>query len=525
MDLSVVIATGQLTDQPLVELVRDIAEAKLSGAVRLVRDRVKAVIYFDAGDVVFAVSNLKQHRMIECATEWGFASAAQLDKIPPKSTEVEFGLAMVQAGVLTVPRLEELFERLTTLVLRHVLVWTDGEWVFDPRVRLAQSVRAQITVYPLLVEAVKKLSPDLGPKRLTNHKRQLTPVMATNNSVPLSPMDAFVFSRVENGMQLETLLEVAGLPQADLLRSVYALALGGLLHGSLWPEALGEVQIKEARKLASQTLKAPTRTAAIKKPSMQTKSSGAKEIGSKDPAAPIPLTAEETAVQDRRAADEYLVRVEHAKDFYDVLGILRASTDDEIKRAYFDLAKRFHPDRFHQEQGTRLHKSLQNAFARVSQAYDTLRDPKLRAAHDKRFESAGTPKGGFDPLTADPNAGTVAQQAEVRFQQGLAAIQNGNAKEALILCAQASRMVPNQARYRAGYGQALAMDPDKRHQAETEIKEAIKLEPKNAAFLVILAEFYCDLGQNRRAITELQRALAVDPNNTLVQRRLADLQM
>ncbi|MEO7509278.1 MAG: hypothetical protein ABIZ95_18680, partial [Pyrinomonadaceae bacterium] len=112
-----------------------------------------------------------------------------------------------------------------------------------------------------------------------------------------------------------------------------------------------------------------------------------------------------------------------------------------------------------------------------------------------------------------------------RFQLGLTALKKGDAPQALIYCGQAAKMMSTTARYRAAYGQALAQNPDKRHEAESELKEAIRLEPKNATFIVVLAEFYSEMGLNHRAIAEFQRALTIEPGNVAARRRLADLQI
>ena len=56
---------GQLAEKPVAELIREIGEASVSGALRLARDRAKAVVYFENGDVAFAASNIRAHRLLE----------------------------------------------------------------------------------------------------------------------------------------------------------------------------------------------------------------------------------------------------------------------------------------------------------------------------------------------------------------------------------------------------------------------------------------------------------------------------
>ncbi len=79
-----------------------------------------------------------------------------------------------------------------------------------------------------------------------------------------------------------------------------------------------------------------------------------------------------------------------AKDFYDILGVSETATESDIKRAYRELAKKYHPDK---------HKGDANAEARfkeISEAYATLNDPKKRAQYDqmRRF-GGGNFSGNF----------------------------------------------------------------------------------------------------------------------------------
>src|SRR6185295_16623221 len=94
-----------------------------------------------------------------------------------------------------------------------------------------------------------------------------------------------------------------------------------------------------------------------------------------------------------------------------------------------------------------------------------------------------------------------------------AAKQLGKSNSAIGLFSAAARLVPNDARYRAYYGQALASHPGTRRLAEAEIQAAVKIDPANADYRVMLAELYRDLGFNVRARSELEKILKSAPNH------------
>lgn len=74
-------------------------------------------------------------------------------------------------------------------------------------------------------------------------------------------------------------------------------------------------------------------------------------------------------------------------DYYELLGVGRGASDDDIKSAYRKLAMRWHPDR---NNGS---KEAEEMFKAVSEAYDVLRDPQKRAVYD-RYGEAGLRGGG-----------------------------------------------------------------------------------------------------------------------------------
>jgi len=77
------------------------------------------------------------------------------------------------------------------------------------------------------------------------------------------------------------------------------------------------------------------------------------------------------------------------RDFYDVLGVSRNASADEIKRAYRKLAKQYHPDR------AKGDASAAAKFTEVQEAYDLLSDPKRREQYDRFGHAGPMPEGGW----------------------------------------------------------------------------------------------------------------------------------
>lgn len=64
------------------------------------------------------------------------------------------------------------------------------------------------------------------------------------------------------------------------------------------------------------------------------------------------------------------------KDYYKILGIERAASDDDIKKAYRRLARKFHPD-------VSKEKNAEERFKEIGEAYEVLKDTEKRAAYDR----------------------------------------------------------------------------------------------------------------------------------------------
>src|SRR5258708_24819984 len=87
------------------------------------------------------------------------------------------------------------------------------------------------------------------------------------------------------------------------------------------------------------------------------------------------------------------------RDYYQVLGVERNATPEDVKKAYRKLAVKYHPDKNPGD------KSAEDKFKELGEAYEVLNDPQKRAAYDQYGHAAfdrragGFGRGGFhDPF-------------------------------------------------------------------------------------------------------------------------------
>jgi curved DNA-binding protein CbpA len=288
----------------------------------------------------------------------------------------------------------------------------------------------------------------------------------------------------------------------------------------------------------------------VAKPAPDTRRASGSPPNVGTPAAPRPPAAAGTPEAEARRKDDDARRKEietrrieileafdglKTKNHFEVLGIPRASSEAQVKEAYFQLAKRFHPDTHHDPAMDDLGPKLEAVFIRLGQAYEVLRNPRTRgpyeadiASRTKHFPRAdtatppGTPPKGSPagaPATPPAQAPPVDREQETRraFEAMVAAekhMEQGKFWDAIQLLEHAVQWLEgrNLTRARVALGRSYAKNPNWAKQAETILKAAIASEPKSADAHFVLGELYASQGLRSRAASAFRRALEIQPD-------------
>jgi hypothetical protein len=352
---------GQLSEQPLAELICEIFQKSISGALRLQHENAKSVIYFEAGRVIYAASNLRELRLGVYLKKQGLVSEKQfsgLDKLPDLSLVSE----LCTRGILERKKVEPLIARQVNDILRVALLWTSGAWEFDDRSRLSDPIRVKLNTISLLIETVRKMKLDFVRTRFPSPDEMISRATVPPDFKALLPAEGFVLSRLDGPVRLRELIAISGLRELDATRTIYGLALAGFLKREHEQNVFAALVAKSARTAVNAE---ESRTAGT---------------------ANQPLSPAEPS-SDRKLEDleTFLARVEAASTHYEVLSVNESAAAEQIKNGYYTMARNYHPDRFHLQAETPLHARIGAAFARITQAYETLTDSKRRAAYDVKL--------------------------------------------------------------------------------------------------------------------------------------------
>jgi DnaJ-class molecular chaperone len=194
--------------------------------------------------------------------------------------------------------------------------------------------------------------------------------------------------------------------------------------------------------------------------------------------------------------------------------VKRDAAGPQIKAAYFQLAKTYHPDAVPADAPPDVRKLCADVFAKVSEAWSVLGEDASRAAYVELLRSGG-------PASVDVMA---IFQAENAFQAGTALVRARRFEEALAKFAEAVSLNADEAEFvmwKAWCEFLLSADRKRRHAGSAgEIEAALKRNPRCAQGYLFLGQMAKLVGDLALAEKHLKRGLGVAPDHADLQREL-----
>lgn len=200
-------------------------------------------------------------------------------------------------------------------------------------------------------------------------------------------------------------------------------------------------------------------------------------------------------------------------DYYELLGVEPDAIPSVIQGAFFQLAKKWHPDRLGPDLGD-VRELATKVFARMSEAHQVLSDPSRRKEYDDLRKAGGGSAEEQEQVQRVLRAATAFQKAEVLMKRN-------NTAGALEEARRAVELDPSQADYIA----LLAWVESTQLNANLEeilarIEKALRMEPNNTRIRWYRGSILKRLGKNGKAVGDFRFVVENDPRHVDAQREI-----
>lgn len=372
--------TQRLENTCVPRLIGACYQRRLSGTLTFRQLQVVRHVYFEQGAIIYAASEVVAERFGERLCTLGCISPDQLARaILETKKGKRLGACLVELGYLTTTDLQAMLVGHVAYLVHSLFLWTTGEYQFHPQQVRVDGFQHPLSPINLIFDGIRNL-PDVELIRrwLGAPHRVLQPVVAAQVNVPglvLTSEESYLLAQLDVPRRVEEVCHLVPMPEDRVLRALCAFTMTGI------------VNFADADPLP--VIESKTTTP-----------SSAKTLGEIDARRAAELCFE---------LEEKLRVVNGGGSHYQVLGINRRFTPEELKKAYRELAKKFHPDRHSQLAAFdfQVKAKLERVFIAIQQAYDVLSDEEQRRKYDLTLTGSSahsTPSGSRFATGAYPAA-------------------------------------------------------------------------------------------------------------------------
>jgi tetratricopeptide (TPR) repeat protein len=522
---------GTVSEGAIAGILRELYVSRRSGLLHFTRGDERRSVRFHKGNIVHGDTNVKEDRLGETLVSKGLLSPADLKRATGfvLRDKKRLGVVLQELGILDKNKLEDAIALHVREILLKAFSWAEGNYAFeeDPaETAFEADMTLKLSTAEMILEAVRSVEdPDVVRYALGDIDRVLglsSDPLLRFQKVTLSPADGYVLSRVDGTLSAREIVQMNPVPAEETMKSLYGLLCTGILEYLPLPPK--KPLTAEARKPAARPAPPATAKEAPQPPPP------AAATPAPPPAAPAAEPAAAAAGDPRR--QEILEAFEGLKtrNHFEVLGIPKASTEAQVKEAYFRLAKRFHPDAHHDPALADLGDKLEAVFIRLGRAYEVLRNPRSRSSYEAdlaarapRAPTGGPPATPETPPPADPEL--ESRQAEEAYRRAEKHFDREQYWDAIQILEPTLPMVQgkNKNKVRVLLAKAYLKNPKWVKRAEEQLQAVVKEDAANVDAHFLLGTLYKAGGLKSRALHAFQRVLELKPDHEKAAAELVEL--
>ncbi len=454
--------------KPAFLIFREILKKKTQGTLYLISPNFSKELYFSEGNLTFAKTSLIQERIGEILFKIGKINAKQFSTISAllSNTTERIGKILVSQEIISQRDLFlALLYQIRTIAL-SVFNLSEGQWNFTSDFpELPKDSRFSIELPAILSEGIKS-SQNLD----FFHNQFLGKIVAAR---PL-PESIKTFLNTQEMYHHHQLSQIPNTPVEQWLDH----------HGSQSDIALKELALFFMLDL----------------------------IEIKDNQA---FQMQNQLVEQMLQLHENLAK--NVQTHYQILGVEPKADFAKIKNAYFDLAKKYHPDHFTGLPDPDIRDKANHIFSLVNQAYDVLSNTDKRRNYDESLTRTGSKFGKVEE--------NLSERAVMLYKKAMTLYKSGKFWEASHLLEEAVRIKKDSSEYLLLLGLSQMEIPDLRHAAQANLIRASELAPYNPEPQYGLGCLFMEEKMYTRAENFFRKAISIDPQHKRAIKKIEEIKL
>lgn len=496
-----------VTPLKMLAELKNIYQHSLNGELYLEFQGRETILFFEGGNLVFAKSIMPEHRLGEILYKNKKIPKQQYEEIMqlPAPTSERIGKTLVSRGIINKHDLFWALETQIKTIALSIFEFFPEKWHFIEKdsSTIPDNLKIKFNVSSILIHAIDMI--DRLPEFENDHQHDFYKMKRISKGISnyfserqmnfftrLSKLHEISFYEIQTALNYDTTFfwkHVALFYFLDLLE--------------FCPNPGHREQIELAEADTSDTIISITQSEEDS-PTVETE--------------PVPaMEKPDTVSSELEREITYLADMlkEEKLNCYHLLGIKETADAEQIKNAYFELAKRFHPDRIGSNSvSNELVEKSNFVFSEINKAYDILSDAVKRYDYDNQ----GVQKNKDQAQNREESL----KKARILYKNAHQLLLEKNPQKAIDLMNEVLKIDSSKAAYFLLLGKCQSMIPSLKAEAEKNFIKANTMNPADAEPIYLIGLLY-EHTMPEKALHSFNHALSIDPTHQASKQKIEDI--